>query len=585
MAKNKCSWIPCFDSRKDLAAFKENAVMLFALILKFGIDDVVGLASASITDGGDDKKTDLIHIDTESGFAVIAQTYMAKDWNKKAAPSDKASDLNTAISWLLNSSIKDVPEILRSHAEELRQGIKDGTIKTLYIWYVHNLNESKNVAKELAVVEHTARAAIKSNFPEAEPLEIQAVEVGSGTIENWYIALQRPILVSDEFTIPIEGGYTLEGPDWKSFATTVPLKWLYEQYGKYKDDIFSANIRGYLGSRKSDANINEGIRQTGGTNPGHFWVFNNGITALVHEFRPEDKSGKPTLWIKGMSIVNGAQTTGAVGSLDVQPTSAAKVQVRFIVCSSPETIQNIVKYNNSQNKITAPDFRSSDPIQTRLMKEFAISSDLEYLARRGGSIDIKMRKRNTLPSITAGQALSALHGQPDVAYHQKSHIWESNSLYAKYFNEHTKARHVLFAYALLQAVEDKKLELMDKYKKGTLKKLEEEQLKYFRMRGSIMLFTSAIASCLEIFLDKPIPNLFRAAFKDKMTLEKAIEAWQPIVKSSSPFNVQLKDGLLYGLKSTDKVAASINTFRSLIESTKEANKVIFNAFANKTTLL
>jgi len=585
MEKTKYSWRPCFESKKELAAFKEDAVLLFALMLKFGIEDVVGLASSSITEGSEDKKADLIHIDTESGYAIVAQTYVAKDWDKKEAPANKASDLNTAISWLLNRPLEEIPESIKTHADELRLAIADNKIKTLHIWYVHNLKESKNVKKELVTVEHTARTAITSNFPDIDSLEIQSLEVGCETIENWYISLQRPILVSDKFEIPIDGGYELVGPDWKSFATTIPLRWLYENFSKYKDAIFSANIRGYLGSRIKDDNINYGIKQTGHDYPGHFWVFNNGITALVHNFKASlDKSNK-SLWIHGISIVNGAQTTGAIGSLEKKPSSDAKVQVRFIVCNSPSTIQNIVKFNNSQNKITAPDFRSSDPVQTRLVKEFEKLPDLEYLARRGSSIDEKPKKHNTLASITAGQALAAVHGQPGTAYHFKSHIWVENTLYVKYFNEHTTARHLLFAYSLLQGIENKKLELVGKSKIGNLKKTEEEQLKYFRLRGSIILFTSAIANCLETLLDRRIPNTFRMGFKTIKTLDKAVEAWQPIVEISSSFCVHLKDGLSHGLKNNDDISKAVGVFRSLIESTKEANKTTFKGFASKVILL
>jgi AIPR protein len=53
------------------------------------------------------------------------------------------------------------------------------------------------------------------------------------------------------------------------------------------------------------------------------------------------------LILQGISIVNGAQTTGAIGSLDSAPSSNVNVQARFIVCSSTETIQSIIRYNNS----------------------------------------------------------------------------------------------------------------------------------------------------------------------------------------------------------------------------------------------
>ena len=584
MNKKDYSWIGCFESRKDLHKFKEDALLLFALALRFNIDDFSNLVSTALTEGGDDKKADLIHIDSEAGYAVIAQTTISADWNKPAAASNKASDLNTAVSWLLNTSIEKVPETIRPQAIELRRCINEGLIKSLQLWYVHNLPESANVKKELETVEHTVKAALSLNFPGSNSIEIQALEVGIKVIERWYTSLQRPILVSDSFEISISGGYELQAQDWRAYVTAIPIAWLYEKYKLYKDDILSANVRGYLGSRRTDYNINNAIKNTGNLDPSHFWVFNNGITALVHKFEEIKDEAGFKIKFQGISIVNGAQTTGAIGALTCSPNKHAKVQVRFIMCTTPKTIQDIVKYNNSQNRITAPDFRSGDQIQTRLIKEFTKLSDVKYLARRGGYEDLKPRAKNVLASITAGQALAAVHGAPDVAYNRKTHIWESNGLYAKYFNEMTTAKHMLFAYSLLGTIEKKKIELVGKSRKVCLTTQEEAQLSFFRERGSIILLTSAIASSVEIFIDKPTPNLFKIVFANKITLEKAISIWQPIVNVGCAFSAQLKEGLSDGLKNSEKINKAIETFRSLVESTKGANAEVFKRFSEHISL-
>ena len=210
----------------------------------------------------------------------------------------------------------------------------------------------------------------------------------------------------------------------------------------YKIDIFSANVREYLGSRKDINNINNGIKQTAQNDPGHFWVYNNGITVLVHEFEESKKGEGKRLHIKGFAIVNGSQTTGAIGSLDKPLEGNAMVQVRFIMCDNQDTLRDIVEYNNTQNIILGPDFRSKDNIQTRLTTEFESIPGISYLPRRGGYEDIIKRRPDMLPSVTAGQALAAFHGDPGIAYHQKTHMWEENLLYSKYFNEQTKAKHV-----------------------------------------------------------------------------------------------------------------------------------------------
>lgn len=578
MDTKKLLFWKAFCSRADLREFGVDALLLFALELRFAFEDISTLATNSLTEGVDDKKADLVHIDAEAGYAVIAQTYISEDMDKKEAPSNKACDLNTAVSWLLSRPIAELPKSIRSHAEELRRCVQDESIRTVHIWYVHNLAESDNVRDELTTVELTARSAITSSFPTNDTVEIHALEVGVLTLEDWYKSILSPILVSDEFSIPISGGFEIAEADWTAYVTSIPAQWLYKQFKKHQTRLFSANVRDYLGSRRADRNINNGIRITADDDPCHFWVFNNGITALVHEFKEKRIGGKLEIHFSGLSIVNGAQTTGAIGNLEAPPESNAMVQVRFITCKNVATLQDIVRYNNSQNRITAPDFRSNDRFQRRLQNEFESIPSVEYFPRRGGHEELIRRKPNVLPSVTAGQALAAFHRDPDVAYHQKTEIWESDSLYSRYFNERTGAEHIVFAYSLLKAVEDMKLHLLRTSKAGDLTEIEERQLEFFRNRGSTFLMASAVARCLEIFLKTRVPDLFSLRFRENLSPQEAIEIWSPIVEIASSFTAPLAEGLSDGFKNAEAVNLAVKTFQSLIDSTKQANDSIYSNF-------
>jgi len=577
-----------FKSRNDLEQYGVDSLLLFALQLKFGIEDIHSIASDCVTEGGWDKKTDLIYIDSESEQAVIAQAYMTenilgKDGKpKKEAPSSKASDLNAAATWLLGRPMDGIPIQLQSHALELRQAIKDKKIRRMYFWYVHNLPESTNVKDELITVEHTADAIIKSNFSDCGEIEINAIEVGTSTLEEWHKLISIPILVSEEFTIPITGGFEIGEENWQSYVTSIPAKWLYENFQIYKTDLFSANVREYLGSSKRDNNINNGIKRTANVDPGHFWVFNNGITALVYEYNEKtDVNGEKSIYFKGISVVNGAQTVGAIGNLDELPDERAKVQIRFIKCNDISTVYDIVRFNNSQNKITGPDFRSNDHIQRRLIDEFDSIPGVTYLPRRGGHVDIIKRGPDILPSVTAGQALAAFHGDPDIAYHEKTHMWESDELYSRYFNDRTNARHILFALSLLRSVEKKKTILWNKSKEENLIGSEKEQFEFFRKRGSTYMITSAIAKCLEDMLNKQIPNTFDLTFNTNVSFEDAIDKWSSIVNTASAFTEILVEGLADGFKTRETVDKSTQGFRSLIAATREANDTIYSEFAKQ----
>lgn len=579
MENDRQSFWSAYKERSDLKRFGEDALLLFALQLKYGIEDIITVATNSLTEGGDDKKADLVHIDTEEKYAVIAQAYINEKMEKKSAPANKASDLNTAVSWLINRPIEDVPERLKTHAKELRDAIKNKEIDTLNIWYVHNLPESDSVKNELKTVEHTANSAILSTLLEdTSDIEIQALEVGVNTINEWYQSISTPILINEEYELSIDGGFKINGKDWESYFTAIQAKWLYEQFKKHKTKLFSANVRDYLGRRKTDKNINNEIKRTAEEDPGHFLVYNNGITALVHSFEERIYNGRKNIYFKGISIINGAQTTGAIGNLLKEPNESAKVQIRFIKCNDATTLTNIVKYNNSQNKITAPDFRSNDKIQGRLKVEFDKIKDIQYLPRRGGHEDVIKRRANVLSSVTAGQALAAFHKDPAIAYHKKTNIWEDDQLYSRYFSAQTTANHIVFVYSLLKKVENKKLNLMQKSKIDELTKIEEKQLEFFRKRGSTFLLVAAISSCLEIILGQKIPNTFDLKFKKNISPSIAEEKWEPIVDISSSFTAPLSEGLADGFKKVEAVKKAIETFQSLLDSTKYSNKEIFSDF-------
>ena len=97
------------------------------------------------------------------------------------------------------------------------------------------------------------------------------------------------------------GGYETVGETWPAFATAVPAKWLYAVFQKHKTDLFSANLRGYLGSRRSDSNINHGIKKSVEDEPKDFWVYNNGLTALVNNYTLHEHADGIELEIKGKS--------------------------------------------------------------------------------------------------------------------------------------------------------------------------------------------------------------------------------------------------------------------------------------------
>jgi hypothetical protein len=75
--------------------------------------------------------------------------------------------------------------------------------------------------------------------------------------------------------------------------------------------------------------------------PADFWVYNNGITALTLDYEVGKKMrGKYNIKLTGLSIVNGAQTTGSVGSLEKHPSADLLVPIRLVKTDNEKVIDN-----------------------------------------------------------------------------------------------------------------------------------------------------------------------------------------------------------------------------------------------------
>ncbi|MCJ2031608.1 AIPR family protein [Methylobacterium sp. J-043] len=581
MSDNYSSWEAAFQTMKDNYSLTDDSIGIFSLNLRFGLDDIQTLVSEAITGGGDDKKCDVLYVDKEREIAVIAQCYISKK-QRDAAPANKASDLNTALTWLLINDIEALPDGLKGRADELRSAIRNGEVKQFYIWYVHNLPCSKNVKDELQAVEQTARSAL-SSYPFGSDINIFAQEICSAEISRLYMQAERTVIVTDEIETKIPDAVEVKQAGWSSIMTTVQGSWLNNLYHRYGTDLFSANLRGYLGSRESDSNINNGIKNSAREEPENFYVYNNGITALVldYELGRRQKASR-SLKIRGISIVNGAQTTGSVSSIGGEISPHLQIAIRFVKATKDEIIENVVRFNNSQNKLQAADFRSTDPIQERLRGEFTQIPDADYEGgRRGGASDAIKRSKFTLPSYTVGQSLAAFHGDPVTAYDKKSELWTNEKNYRHIFTDRTTAKHIIFCYSLLSAITNKKLVLSQKQKKdqSSLTTIENTSLDFLSKKGATYLMVDVIAQCMETILGKSISNKSDLVFAKNVSPLQGELIWAPIVEMMLSLSNQLESAFSRNRISNEAVTRTVPNFVGVVASIAPLQRETFAKFA------
>lgn len=141
-----------------------------------------------------------------------------------------------------------------------------------------------------------------------------------------------------------------------------------ELYAKFGDSLFDSNIRKVLQGTETNNLIFDTICES----PTSFWAYNNGITILTNGISCANKprpsvSGSECFRLSSVSVVNGAQTSGALGRAlkEKVPLDDIYVTVRIISTEGQDEVfgQNVTRFTNTQNTIGVREFVALDPNQ------------------------------------------------------------------------------------------------------------------------------------------------------------------------------------------------------------------------------
>jgi hypothetical protein len=470
--------------------------LLYAMALRLGTMDIHGLETDALLDGKDDKKVDFFHLDLEDGVAIVAQGYCATDWSKLEAPSNKASDLATAMNWLLDSEIEAIPRLdIRAAATELRDALNTGLISRLEVLFVHNLPSSSAIDRELDTIERALIGKLERFGSNSTSfVDPRCTQVSRETVQDWIITQNQSITVRDKVSfesnsLPVQ----LEEPDWETVLIAVPAGQIVTLRKAYGDKLSSANIRDYLGSRQSARNINKQIVKTAVTEPQNFLIFNNGITILTNKIETDGR--KVTL--TGISIINGAQTTGGLEEASKESGSVrqASVLVRIVRCVNPTLVERVIRFNNTQNPIKAWELRVIDPIQQRIADAFS-AIGVNYQTRRG----LVRRRSSDVHYEKLGPYLAAFNGDPGGAHRNRAELFENEAKYRQLFDDETEVSNLLFIYRLGEAVQDVKSGLKVKVEEDLATPDEIEIYNYFRYGAFSLVVLYVCAEVIGIWL-------------------------------------------------------------------------------------
>lgn len=187
-------------------------------------------------------------------------------------------------------------------------------------------------------------------------------------------------LLAEQAYIPVRADIALqkyqkvESPraTYYGVALLSDLVKLHQTHGKA---LYERNIRYFLGSSKSD--VNKAIKTTLHDDPASFFYLNNGVTAVCDLIQPKaTKNGSKKFKVRGLSIINGAQTVATAAEFVLQhpDKSIDDAKVMFTLIKAPADGlfgKRVTKARNHQNPVQTANFASLDENQERLRQEIA----------------------------------------------------------------------------------------------------------------------------------------------------------------------------------------------------------------------
>jgi len=329
----------------------------------FDIDEDEALEAAGL-DSGEDQGIDLLCLDKLNERVIILQAHFP-DKRERAAPKAKFDGLTSAIPWI------ESPEAFRTinrpdlvaAAEEVLPYLKQYEVLT---GVVSLGRRSPQIENSVATCNKTTRF---------KPFHFFYESVDS--ILDRYAGLKASEEGVPTDTLTFEGArwYEDAGAFGRAWVGSITAKEMNRLYAAHKDRLFERNVRKFLGTRKGG--INEQIVQTAKSEPGKFWALNNGITIVADTIEPTSKTG--TFRLTRFSVVNGCQTTVCLARAEAP--EGAKILVR-IVAANRAVVNDIVRYNNTQNAVRIWTVRAADDVQQRLRASFK-HVGVEYAPKPG----------------------------------------------------------------------------------------------------------------------------------------------------------------------------------------------------------
>lgn len=374
-----------------------RALSAFALHTLFRIS--AQTAGKAVIDDFKDNGIDAIYYEKETETLHLIQSKFKFGEKFK---QEEAQDFCVGVRLLLNKAFAEFNQNVIDREVEIRNALGEADFIQLWVVYTGSGITGTAKARFQQLFEDDSHGEGDRLLPDIRyvgPNEI-AAEL---RLRNSYKPVNATVFLSHAICVK-EPRLT-----WYGMAS---LKELVDLAIKEENALYEKNIRYYLGSDRSE--VNKGIQHTLSHDPQAFFYLNNGITALCSDVATKDETAnRRKLNVRGLSIINGAQTVASAAELMKQPDppdiSKARVMFTLIQANVDGTFgPRITRARNSQNAVQTANFAAQDPQQERLTQEL-LGLGINYHVRPE---DKAQPSANSILLVEALTALSWLTDDP-----------------------------------------------------------------------------------------------------------------------------------------------------------------------------
>lgn len=357
------------DSQKRNFLSKAIAAFVLHEEADASLDDAV---SASV-DGGIDHGIDSIFIDNNHVIWLVQSKYI--DAGIGEPELGDVSKFRDGIIDLLHGKLDRFNEAIVKKEIQIKQAIDSGVCKVKAVLAYSGTAISEDRRNIFSDIEKA--------FNDSSPDFIRCYAYGLSTLHELHTTCVEENPIDDEIEL-VNFGH-IQQP-YKAYYGQINAEKLLSLWNTYKHQLVERNIRRF----KGETSVNQSLAKTLEDNSEHFFYFNNGITFLcdsISEVYPRDQNRQRGKFnVKGLSIINGAQTVGVIGnkSIDYYQQHPTQVFVTFICLSgTPDNFSiEVTQARNRQNTVDLEDFASLDDNQIRLKNTLNIAG-ITYLIKQG----------------------------------------------------------------------------------------------------------------------------------------------------------------------------------------------------------